>query len=111
MAGLVFTQPCSQVQSATGAGYYSYKWAEVLDADAFTRFPAGAASSTARVGMQFREQDFWPKGNSPGRAAELYPQFHGGGNPDLKRRCLERFRSRGARQLVLVYRGEGPRTV
>ena len=64
---------------AYASGYYSYKWAEVLDADAFAEFKRAGVFSR-EVGMRFRSR-ILAQGDSRD-PAELYREF-AGHDPEL----------------------------
>ncbi len=57
------------------AGYYSYKWSEVLDADAFEFFQENGGLNAKEVAQKFR-QNVLEKGGSE-KPMELYKKFRG----------------------------------
>ncbi|MEZ0541218.1 M3 family metallopeptidase [Fibrella arboris] len=57
------------------AGYYSYKWSEVLDADAFEYFQENGGLEASEVAQKFRE-NVLEKGGSE-KPMELYKKFRG----------------------------------
>ena len=68
------------VSSGYAAGYYSYKWAEVLAADAFSRFEKEGPTNAA-TGADFRRAVLSTGGSRP--ESESFREFMGREpNPD-----------------------------
>ena len=57
------------------AGYYSYKWAEVLSADAYGAFEEALSVTDAQTGARFRDEVLAVGGSRP--AAESFRAFRG----------------------------------
>lgn len=57
------------------AGYYSYKWAEVLSSDAFAEFEQGQSVLNKGIGQRFMQIILETGGSAP--AAELFEKFKG----------------------------------
>jgi oligopeptidase A len=57
------------------AGYYSYKWAEVLSADAYAAFEEAREILDAATGARFRDEVLAVGGSRP--AAESFHAFRG----------------------------------
>ncbi len=57
------------------AGYYSYKWAEVLSSDAFSVFESSAEIINPKIGQSFLQNILEMGGSRP--AAELFEAFRG----------------------------------
>ncbi len=57
------------------AGYYSYKWAEVLSADAYSAFEEAGAGGAAEAGRKFREEILAMGGSRP--ALDSFKAFRG----------------------------------
>jgi len=57
------------------AGYYSYKWAEVLSADAYGAFEEARSVTDPETGARFRDEVLAVGGSRP--AAESFRAFRG----------------------------------
>lgn len=57
------------------AGYYSYKWAEVLSSDAFAEFEQGNSVLDKAIGQKFMQIILEKGGSAP--AAQLFEKFKG----------------------------------
>ncbi len=74
--GVAFSPAFSHIfAGGYSAGYYSYKWSEVLDADAFEAFKEKGGLSTREVADKFRA-NVLEKGGSE-KPMELYKKFRG----------------------------------